>query len=93
VACARASAQPIADGLALDEERPAGALFVRGPLPFGDERAVGDADGREIEDLAEVEGEAAAAAMVSAGGVAHEDIQLCGEGSHGGFQQRSLATR
>jgi hypothetical protein len=47
---------------------------------------VGDSDGREIEDLAEMEGEAGAAGMVSAGGVDQEDIRLRGEGSHGGFE-------
>jgi hypothetical protein len=52
---------------------------------------VGDADGWEIEDLAEVEGEAAAAGMVSAGGVDQEDIRLRGKGSHGGFEQMSLS--
>jgi hypothetical protein len=52
---------------------------------------VGDADGREIEDLAEVEGQAGAARMVPAGGVDQEDIRLRAEGSHGGFEQRSLS--
>ena len=33
-------------------ERTAGALFARGPLALSDERAVRDADGREIEDCA-----------------------------------------
>jgi hypothetical protein len=68
-----------------------GASFVRGPLAFGDERAVGNAHGREIEDLAEVEGEAGAAGMVSAGGVDQEDVRRRGDGSHGGFEQRSLS--
>jgi hypothetical protein len=66
---ARAGAQPVAEQLAIDEERTAGALFARGPLALGDERAVRDADGREIEDCAEVEGEATDAGVVPAGRV------------------------
>jgi hypothetical protein len=86
-----AGAQPVADELALEEERAAGASFGRGPLAFGDKRAVGDAHGREIEDLAEVEGEAGAAGMVSAGGVDQEGIRLRSECAHGGFEQSSLS--
>jgi hypothetical protein len=68
-----------------------GASFIRGPLALGGERAVRDAHRREVQHCTEVEGEAAAAGMVSAGGVDQEDIRLRGKGSHGGFEQMSLS--
>jgi hypothetical protein len=86
-----AGAQPVADELALEEERAAGAWFVHGPLALGDEWAVRDADRWEVQHRAEVEGEAGAAGVVSGGGVDQEDIRLRGEGSHGGFEQSSLS--
>jgi hypothetical protein len=51
---------------------------------------VRDAYRREVQHCTEMEGEAAAAGMVSAGGVDQEDVRLHREGAHGGFQQRSL---
>jgi hypothetical protein len=60
----------VADELALEEERAAGASFVRaGHSPPATSGRWVYADGREVEDLAEVEGEAGAAGMVPAGGV------------------------
>jgi len=66
---ARPRSQPIADELAVEQERAAGAALVFQPLTFGLERAVGDADCWYVEHSAEVEREAGAAGMVSAGGV------------------------
>jgi hypothetical protein len=88
-----AGAQPVVDGLTLEEERAAGASFVRGPLALGDERAMRYADRGDVQHRAEVEGEAAAAGMVSAGGVDQEDLRPRGEGAHGGLEQRSLSER
>ena len=75
---ARAGSQPVADELALEQERAAGAALVCRPLAFGLERAVGDADGRDVEHRAEVEGQAGAARVVAAGGVDQEDVRRLG---------------
>jgi hypothetical protein len=57
----------VADQLAVDEERAAGAALVRWPLALGNERAMRDADRREVQHRAEVERETGAARMVAAG--------------------------
>jgi hypothetical protein len=59
----------VADELALEQQRASGTALVWGPFAFGDKRPVGDADGRDVEHRAKVEGEAGSARMVSAGGV------------------------
>jgi hypothetical protein len=64
---ARTGAEPVADQLAVDEERAAGAALVRWPLALGNERAMRDADRREVQHRAEVERETGAARMVAAG--------------------------
>jgi hypothetical protein len=51
---------------------------------------VGDADGREVEDGAEVEGEAGAARVVAAGAVDEEDVRRVFEGTRCGFQPRAF---
>jgi hypothetical protein len=52
---------------------------------------VGDADGWEVEDGAEVEGEAGAARVVAAGAVDEEDVRRVLEGARRGFQQGAFA--
>jgi hypothetical protein len=52
---------------------------------------VGDADRWEIEDGAEVKGEAGAARVVAAGAVDEEDIWRVLEGAPCGFQQGAFA--
>jgi hypothetical protein len=58
---ASARSEPAADELALEQQRGSSASFVFGPVTFGDEWAVRDADGRDVEHRAEVESEAGSA--------------------------------
>jgi hypothetical protein len=90
VDCQRArslpSAEPVAHSLALDDERDACASFVWWPVALGGEWAVGDTYRREIQDGAEVEGDAGSARVVSAGAVDQEDAGRVPQRAHGGFQ-------
>src|SRR5919108_5800337 len=88
-ACSRS--QPVADELALEMQRAAGPSFVCRPLALGDERAVGDADRREVEHRAEVEGEARAARVVAARGVDQEHIGRLRECAHCRFEESAFA--
>jgi endonuclease-8 len=88
---AGAGSQPVADELAVEDERASGTAFVRRPLPRSGERAVGDADGGQIEDGAEVDRQAGAARMVATGGVDDQDARPLRQGPNGRFEQRPLA--
>jgi hypothetical protein len=52
---------------------------------------VGDADGREVEDRAEVEGESRAAVVVSARAVDEEHVGRVLQCAHCGFQEWAFA--
>src|SRR6266545_5356926 len=91
--CACSRSKPIADELAFESERAAGALLVRRPLALRVERAMGDADGREIQNCAELEREPRPARVVTARGVDQEDIRRLRKGTDGCFQQRAFAQR
>src|SRR6266516_127128 len=78
-----AGAKPVADELAVDREPVASTALVRRPLALGDEWAMRDADGWEIQYGAEVEGEAGALRVVSACGVDQEHIGRLRQGTHG----------
>jgi protein-L-isoaspartate(D-aspartate) O-methyltransferase len=88
-----AGAEPVADELALEEERTACAALVLRPIALGGERAMRDADGRDVEDGAEVERDARTARMVAARGVDEKDVRLRAERSHRRLEQRALAKR
>jgi hypothetical protein len=90
---ALARAQPVADDLAVDLKGTARAAFVRRPLACGDERAVRDADRRDVEDRAEVERDAGAARMVSACAVDQENVRRLAQRADRGFQQGAFAQR
>jgi hypothetical protein len=66
-ASARARAEPVADEVVIQEERAPGATLVGRSLALGHKRAVRDADRRQVQDRAEVQGEAGSARMVKAG--------------------------
>src|SRR6266508_4115534 len=90
-ACSRS--EPIAHELAFESQRAAGALFVRRPLALRVERAMGDADGREIQNCAELEREPRPARVAAARGVDQEDIRPLRKGTGGCFQQGAFAQR
>lgn len=90
-ACAHACSDPVANELVLGEERAAGAALVRRPFAVGDEWAVRDAHGGNVENRAEVESEAGSAWMVSTGGVDKEDVRRLGKCADSGLQQLALA--
>jgi len=54
---------------------------------------VGDADGRDVEHRAEVEGQPGAARVVAAGGVDEKEIRRLGKCTDGSFEQRAFAQR
>jgi hypothetical protein len=88
-ACPRS--QPIADEFAAEPKRTPGTALVGRPLAPGDERAVGDANSREVEDRSELERKAGAARMVAAGRVDENDIRQLWQRTNGGFHERTLA--
>ena len=79
--------------LSLETERTRSACLVRRPLAVGEQQAMGDPNCRQIEDGAEVEGQAGAARMVPARCVDEQDIRLPGKSPHRRLQQRPLAER
>jgi hypothetical protein len=87
---ALARAEPVADELALEQQRAPRAAFVRRPLALGCERTVRDADGREIQHGTEMKGEARGARVVAAGGVDEEHVRLLRESAHRGLEQRAF---
>src|SRR5215207_1144502 len=85
------SAEPVADELAVEEERAAGAALVTRPDAFCHERAVRHAYRRQVEDRAEVECEAGSTRMIAAACVDDKDVRRHGERAHGALEQRTLA--
>jgi hypothetical protein len=83
--------QPVTDKLVTKEERCASAALVDRPLTLGQERAVRDADGRELKHRAELEREAGSARMVATGRVGQEHVRRLLQGANGGFQERAFA--
>ena len=91
-ACASPRPQPVADEFIAEPERTAGAALLGRPLALGDERAVGDADGRELEHRAELEREACSARrMVAPGRVDQKHVRQLWQGANGGFKECALA--
>jgi hypothetical protein len=86
-ACAGPRPQPVADEFTAEPERTAGAALLGRPLALGDERAVGDADGRELEHRAELEREACSAGMVAPGRVDQKHVRQFWQGANGGFKE------
>ncbi len=68
-------------------------MLVGGPVPGGEQWAVGDADRRAVEDGAEVEREPGSAGVVAAGGIHEQDVGRSGQSPDGRLQQRPLAER
>lgn len=90
---ARPRPEPVADPLPAEEQRAASAALVGGPLAFGGERAVRDADAREVEHGSEVKRETGAARVVATRRVDQEQVRQVWEGSDGGLEKRALAKR
>jgi hypothetical protein len=88
---ASARSEPAADELAIEQQRGSGASFVFGPVTLGDEWAVRDADGRDVEHRSQVESEAGSAWMVSTGGVDQEDVRRLAKCADSGLEQLALA--
>ncbi len=59
----------MANHLAFQQKEAGSAPLGRGLLPGGHERAIGDADGREVEKGSKVKGQAGPSRMIQAGGV------------------------
>ena len=74
-------------------ERRVRAALLRRQRAVGDERAVRDADRRQAEHVAEVEGEAGAPRMVAAGGVDDQHVRAVGEAVDRVLQRRAGAQR
>ena len=88
---ARPRPQPEADEFAAEQERIASAALIGRPIALGDERAVRDADGRELEHGAELECEACSARMVAAGRVDQQYVRRLRQRANRGFQECALA--
>src|SRR5829696_9814918 len=88
-----AGSQPARDDVAVDQERCGIATRVAGLRSFAEERSVGNADRRDIQHKAEVEGEAGTPWVVAAGRVEEQHARALGERLHGALEAPALAQR
>ena len=89
----RARAEPAADPVLPSRERARRAGLVRRPVAVGDQRAMRDADRREVEQSAQMQGHACAPGVVAAGGVDEKNVRACGQGVHRSEQQGARAKK
>lgn len=73
-ASAGTRAQPAGDNVSADANRTGGARVVAGPVAGAVQRAVRHPDGRQVEDVPEMQCEAGATGMVTRGGIDHQHI-------------------
>jgi protein-L-isoaspartate(D-aspartate) O-methyltransferase len=86
-------AQPESNERSSEEQRRARALLAGRPGAVRDERAVGDADRRQVEHRSEVEREACAPRMVAPRAVDKQHIRGEFEGENGCGERRPFAER
>ena len=90
---ARSRAKPGADPLTVENERGRRARLVRWPRSTRKQRAVSDADGRNVERRAQVEGETCTSRMVSSRGVHEQHFGTCRERPNGKLQESPFSQR
>jgi hypothetical protein len=66
--------QPVADGLTVKQQGAHRAAFVRGCFALSEQRPVGGADGREVEDRTEVQRQTGSPRVIAAGGIDHHNV-------------------
>jgi hypothetical protein len=66
--------KPRPDRIAIEQQRGGRSARVRRPRSARQQRPMRDADGRQVEDRAEVHGETRAAGVISAGGIDQQDF-------------------
>ncbi len=84
-------AQPVAHVVAGEVKWRVGAAKELGPLAFGQQWAVGNADGREVEQRSQVEGQAGASGVVAAGRVDQQNLGPKGQVPDRRLQQRTFS--
>jgi hypothetical protein len=87
----RARTEPIADDVSGEHERTPRRPLVLGPLAGGQQAAVSDAHGRQIEDGAQLERKPRPARVVTAGRVHEQGVRELRQGPDGALEQASPA--
>lgn len=88
-----ASAEPVADDVAGEQELASCALIIRRPLARSQQGSVSHADGWQIEHCTEMDGESGPAWMVVARGIDQQHIRLLGQRARRGLKGSAYAQR